>query len=985
MSFECFICRKEFRRRADLKNHLNQPSGKCHAALHSSTLNAKRKYIHFFDSSEGEGLHSSNKLPRLDDENDPAGWDNTNKNRPLEWDNTACLDDSLEGERLGENCRIPTGFHREKHPSAAGKYGRGTTFMENFNSDAYAPVRQNNMYYPFASYKEWELASFLTRSRMTMDQIDEFLRLEVTKSNHLSFSSAKELRNRIELLPSGPQWRTRTWPSPHRTAVPLDLYYRDPVKCLEALLQNPLVQDHLEFTPYRLYTTAAKMMRVYTEFFSGDLAWELQDKMLKEATLLGTILSSDKTTITRMTGGRCAHPVLISLANINMEYRMKASHHSFMLLYLFPIPIFLHKNKKIHGVLQARQFHAILDYVLQPLKDAAKFGIMMSDPLGWRRYCYTPLVSYIIDPDEDVVAYATEAKKLGLSGVDKPFWRDTAWSPPQFLTTEILHHWHRGSWDHDVKWCKEALGASELDYRFSVLRPHTGFRHFNQGISKLKQVTGTDQRNVQRHLVCVIAEAKGVSNEVLISIRSRMEFIFRGQALTMRETDLQRLEGSLSDFHRHKQGILDAGIRRGDGGPIENWHIPKLEFMQSVVPGIRANGVPYQWTADVTEHAHIEEVKVHAAKGNNRRYEDQICRSLDRRDKVALFDLATAIATAGIDLGEIDSGSEDEAENDARAENKNADEPQNGPVLVKSSSELLHKINPAHKHLTGANRSVADYFEKSAKLKKGLVPNAKMPHRSFTRDTTAFHLSRDHVGHQMTINDAASRFQLPDLENALRAYVHRVQAGEDLIIGGHRPTMAMANTLPFQKLQIWHSVRLQSRAFHSRHQILPSQLIHASPPSGKWKYGRGDAVVVNMDPEMRWLDSGLKGHTVGQLRMIMCVVPTELHGVVLGTEGFLAYIHRFDIVPQCDRATNQWGPNPEPRTEMYAMKRAKRSDGTNLGDIIPLDRLRALVELSPRFGKKAYGKLTGETVLDVLDHFWLNKYFTKELFWILDQ
>ncbi|KAJ7107232.1 hypothetical protein C8R43DRAFT_905832 [Mycena crocata] len=556
MAFECFICLKEFGRRADLKNHLNQPSGKCHTALHSSTLNLKRKYIQFFDSYEGEGPHSSNKLPRLDDENDPVGWDDTNDNDPLEWDNTACAEDSFEGERLGKNCHIPTGFHTEKFPSAAGKYGRGTTFMENFNADVYAPARQNNVYYPFASYKEWELASFLTRSRMTMDQIDEFLRLETTKSNHLSFSSAKELRNRIELLPSGPPWRTRTWPSSHRTAAPLDLYYCDPVKCLEALLQNPL-------------------------FLSGDLAWELQDKMPKDATLIGTILSSDKTTITRMTGGRCAHPVLISLANINMEYRMKASHHSFMLLYLFPIPVFLHKNKKIHGVLQARQFHAILDYVLQPLKDAAKFGIMMSDPLGWRRYCYTPLVSYIvdtpesamlacvstsrssvttarsqefgdpfrhpartasrtlellrrlskqIDPDEDVVAYATEAKKLGLSGVDKPFWRDTAWNPPQFLTTEILHHWHRGSWDHDVKWCKEALGAPELDYRFSVLRPHTGFRHFNQGISKLKQVTGTDQRNVQRHLVCVIAEAKGVSNEVLVSIRSRMEFIFRGQS-----------------------------------------------------------------------------------------------------------------------------------------------------------------------------------------------------------------------------------------------------------------------------------------------------------------------------------------------------------------------------------------------------------------------------------------------------------------------
>jgi Plavaka transposase len=51
--------------------------------------------------------------------------------------------------------------------------------------------------------------------------------------------------------------------------------------------------------------------------------------------------------------------------------------------------------------------HKCLDFILKPLKKAAEVGIMMSDPLGFHRYIYTPLVAYIIDVKE----------ALALSGV----------------------------------------------------------------------------------------------------------------------------------------------------------------------------------------------------------------------------------------------------------------------------------------------------------------------------------------------------------------------------------------------------------------------------------------------------------------------------------------------------------------------------------------------------------------------------------------
>jgi hypothetical protein len=91
------------------------------------------------------------------------------------------------------------------------------------------------------------------------------------------------------------------------------------------------------------------------------------------------ILSSDKTNISTMSGGRAAHPLLISLANIDVGVQSKAL---FLLLALLPIPKFIMKDQKARGVSEARLLHACLDFVTQPLKKAAEIGVMMSDPLG---------------------------------------------------------------------------------------------------------------------------------------------------------------------------------------------------------------------------------------------------------------------------------------------------------------------------------------------------------------------------------------------------------------------------------------------------------------------------------------------------------------------------------------------------------------------------------------------------------------------------
>src|ERR1700692_23569 len=78
------------------------------------------------------------------------------------------------------------------------------------------------------------------------------------------------------MLPKGPSWKWQVIHSPHSTKHPIRLFWRDPVECLESLFSNPLFHDKLDFVPRRVYTTAARVLRVYSEWLTGDFAWDIQ-------------------------------------------------------------------------------------------------------------------------------------------------------------------------------------------------------------------------------------------------------------------------------------------------------------------------------------------------------------------------------------------------------------------------------------------------------------------------------------------------------------------------------------------------------------------------------------------------------------------------------------------------------------------------------------------------------------------------------------
>jgi hypothetical protein len=437
----------------------------------------------------------------------------------------------------------------------------------------------------------------------------------------------------------------------------------------------------------------------------------------------------------------------------------------------------------------------------------------------------------------DVEAFFREAQKFRLNGVEKPFWSDWVLAEPShFFTPESLHHIHKQFYDHDAKWLICAVGESEMDFRFSVLQPMTGYRHFQGGISRLKQVTGRCQRDIERYIIAVSADA--VPTGVLTAVRALMQFRYLVQLPRIDEEDIRRISDALAEFHANKDMIIAAGVRRGKGNRvINNWCIPKLELMQSIVTSIRNSGVIGQWSADVTEHAHITEVKDPARSSNNNNYDPQICRHLDRAEKCRRFELATGL---------LDFEESTEKRDDSNPDDEDPD------------------VNDADEHIpNGATRSrpITNYFEISGLLQRQESGSVPLPLRSFVVKHTALHLAYDPSIRKMTVDEAATKFALPDLRPAIADFLQREETyghGHVHAIGGPRRAGPTA-ILPFDRIQIWVKIRVQEKDLYDAHVVRPAQTLNCAPPNDPWTLGRYDTVIVESDARHTWPSSGLSG------------------------------------------------------------------------------------------------------------------------------
>jgi hypothetical protein len=95
------------------------------------------------------------------------------------------VDEGLEHDT--EECTSFSKIHHENtkyYPGAAADYGEGTTFAERFKNDQFRASRDasGNLYYPFASWKEWEFTNVLMRLHCPLSEKTELLQTQVVST-----------------------------------------------------------------------------------------------------------------------------------------------------------------------------------------------------------------------------------------------------------------------------------------------------------------------------------------------------------------------------------------------------------------------------------------------------------------------------------------------------------------------------------------------------------------------------------------------------------------------------------------------------------------------------------------------------------------------------------------------------------------------------------------------------------------------------------
>ena len=160
-SVRCPRCGKKFKDQTNLLQHMNQPFSSC--------------LTHFEECIDiATTLQSRPTISESEDMGQQTY-------EPLDFMDTAeeYIVSSLPASTSQNSEERRNPFNIKKHPTSGSVYGCGETFMDQCNNDKFSERRQGNIYYPFASRDEWELASFLLRSRLSMAALDRFLKLEL--------------------------------------------------------------------------------------------------------------------------------------------------------------------------------------------------------------------------------------------------------------------------------------------------------------------------------------------------------------------------------------------------------------------------------------------------------------------------------------------------------------------------------------------------------------------------------------------------------------------------------------------------------------------------------------------------------------------------------------------------------------------------------------------------------------------------------------
>ncbi|KAL1749359.1 hypothetical protein FB107DRAFT_252907, partial [Schizophyllum commune] len=329
------------------------------------------------------------------------------------------------------------------------------------------------------------------------------------------------------------------------------------------------------------------------------------DRLPKGATLAPLNIATDNTQLANFSGGKTAYNVYLTIGNLPKAIRRKPSMHACVLIGYLPTEKVLDEQLTTQEARSrgARVFHESMRVLLEPLVSAGLNGVEMVGGDGEVRLVFPVLAAYVADfPEQCLVAcsksgtcpkcqcpadslqddtdfeartekwtkdvmeeakgnasgtqttasyfkYCMERDVAG--GVYLPFWEDLPHSDIHVaITPDVLHQLYQGVFKHLLGWCKELLGADELDRRLRTLPHAFGLHHFDNGITALSQVSGSDRKQMAKVLLSCLVGA--IPDQGLRACRGLFDFVHYAQYSLHDQHSLDKMQSALDHWQEHK-------------------------------------------------------------------------------------------------------------------------------------------------------------------------------------------------------------------------------------------------------------------------------------------------------------------------------------------------------------------------------------------------------------------------------------------------
>ncbi|KAF8065173.1 hypothetical protein FPV67DRAFT_1653931 [Lyophyllum atratum] len=806
----------------------------------------------------------------------------------------------------------------------------------------------NNSFAPFASQLEWEMARWAKLRGPSSTAFTELMKIDgVSEKLGLSFKSTKELNKMIdESLPGRPRFQR------HEVLIGdevCEVFFRDVIACIRALLGDPDFAVYLVFVPEKHYADGAETIRMYHDMKTGKWWWSTQEMLEKDkpgATIVPIIISTDKTQLT-LFRNKSAYPIYLTIGNIPKEIRSKPSNRAYVLLGYLPTTRLENvTNKTARRRLLANLYHACMARVLAPLKSAGKDGVYMTTGDALTRRFHPLLACVVTDYPEQVLTTCTytgecpscdeprdelgeynradppnlrdlsrvleildsfetdpagflqACKHAGVKPVVDPYWVDLPYAHIyRSITPDVLHQLYQGILKHLIRWVIAAYGATEIDARCRRLPPNHNIRLFMKGISTLSRVTGQEHDQMCRILLGLIIDAplpNGLSSARLLSaVRAMLDFLYLAQYPVHTDKTLELLEDALEDFHKNKDIFVDLGIR-------DSFNIPKLHWAQHYTYAIKLYGTTDNVNTQYTERLHIDLAKQAYAATNHKDEFSQMTLWVERKEKI-----------------------------------------------------LRH------------SQYVKWRCEGSPTL-----PQKEWSPPGLELDRT-LHMAKHPTVRAVSLERLSSEYGAPFFRTALARYV--ALTNEPNLTAHQLERRLWSVRIPFTKVPVWHRIKfLRSDPMTGVNATADSIHVRPAKKDGRNHVvpGRFDTALINDGTGEL---TGLQGYRVGRVRIVFSL-PEKSRGILFtNTEApipqHLAYVEWYSPLQ-----------DPERHHGLHKISQLKDRNGGRICSIIPIGNIRRSIHLFPKFGRVAHPEWTSSNVLDVCDTFFVNTFTDRHLY-----